>query len=322
MPDKIRWGIIGAGNISAKFAEGLQFVEDAELVAIGSRSQESADTFGNRFNIPHRHATYEALVADPDVDVVYIGTPHPAHKANALLCLEHGKAVLCEKPFAMNAAEAAEVVDFARKQGLFMMEAMWTRHLPLFVKLRQMLDEQILGEIRLVQADFAFYTPFNPKGRLFAPELGGGALLDAGIYPVSLASFIYGKQPQQVASFAHKAPTGVDDRTTMLFEYEGGATAQLFCATQLQTLNEAVIAGEKGIIRLHSRWLSGTALTLTLPGQEAQFISAPILNNNGYSYEAAEVARCMRAGLLESPVMPLDETIAIMQTMDRVQQQW
>ncbi|MBC8170681.1 MAG: gfo/Idh/MocA family oxidoreductase, partial [Anaerolineae bacterium] len=184
------------------------------------------------------------------------------------------------------------------------------------------LDEEILGEIRLVQADFAFHTAFNPKGRLFAPELGGGALLDAGIYPVSLASFIYGKQPEHLTSIAHKGETGVDDRTSMQFAYEGGGMAQLFCATQLNTLNEAVIAGDKGIIRLHARWLSGSALTITHPGQEAQFISAPIANNNGYSYEAAEVGRCLRAGLLESQVMPLAETIAIMQTMDRIQQQW
>jgi predicted dehydrogenase len=323
MAEKIRWGIISTGNIAHKFAQGLAFVQDAELVAVGSRSQDSADEFGKQYNIPHRHATYEALAADPDVDAVYIGTPHPMHIDNTLLCLENGKAVLCEKPFAMNAADTIEMVRVAREKKLFLMEAMWTRYLPLFVRLREILAEGLLGKIQYVEANFGFAAEFDPKSRLFAPELGGGALLDVGIYVTSFASLAYGGvQPETIRSIARFAPTGVDERTSMQFGYADGGIANLFCATRLHTPVDAVIAGENGHVRVHPRFYVGSSMTLTLNGKSPELIELPIENNNGYQYEAAEVGRCLRAGKLESPVMPLDETIALMQTLDRVQQAW
>lgn len=322
MPEKIRWGIISTGNIANKFAQGLEFVEDAELVAVGSRSQESADAFGAKYNIPHRHATYEALAENSDVDAVYVATPHPMHRDNTLLCLENGKAVLCEKAFAMNTTEATEMVHMAREKNLFLMEAMWTRFLPLFVRLRQMLTEGVLGEIQFMQADFGFAANFDPNHRLFAPELGGGALLDVGIYVSSLASFVFGEQPQTISSQAYLGETGVDERTSMQFRYRNSGMANLFCATRQSTPIEAIIGGTKGYVRLHPRFYVGTTMTLVLNGQEPQVIEAPIANDNGYQYEAAEVGRCMREGKLESDVMPLAETLAIMQTLDQVQQVW
>jgi predicted dehydrogenase len=323
MLEKIRWGIISTGNIANQFAKGLQFLDDAELVAVGSRTQESADAFGEKYNIPHRHPTYEALAADPDIDAVYVATPHPMHYANTLLCLENGKAVLCEKAFAMTGDEAATMARVAREKNLFLMEAMWTRFLPLYVRLRQMLhDEKVLGEIQFMQADFGFAAKFDPKSRLFAPELGGGALLDVGIYVASLASFVFRDQPQTIRSMAHLGETGVDERTSMQFRYANGGMANLFCATRQQTPVEAIIGGEKGYIRLHPRFYVGTKMTLILNGQDAQEIEIPIANNNGYQYEAAEVGRCMRAGKLESDIMPLDETVAIMRTLDRVGEVW
>lgn len=323
MAEKIRWGILSTGNIANRFAQGLEFVEDAELVAVGSRSQASADEFGAKYNVPHCHASYEALAADPDVDAIYVATPHSMHHDNAILCLENGKAVLCEKAFSMTSAEAIAMVEKAREKNLFLMEAMWTRWLPLYVRLRQMLQDKVLGEIQLVHADFGFSATFDPKSRLFAPELGGGALHDVGIYVVSLASFAYsGEQPTKINSIAHIGQTGVDERTSMQFGYANGAVANLFCATRQATPVEAIIGGTNGYIRLHPRFYVGSKMTLHLNGQEPQVIEAPVEHNNGYQYEAAEVGRCMREGKLESDVLPLSETVAIMQTLERVMQAW
>jgi predicted dehydrogenase len=315
-----RWGIISTGKIARTFADALKQTEGAELVAVGSRSQESADRFGDEFNIPHCYDTYEGVAADHDVDVVYIGTPHPLHKDNTLMCLESGKAVLCEKPFAMNADDAAEMIWVAREQRLFLMEAMWTRFLPLFVKLRKMLQDQVLGDIHYLNADFGFRAPFDPKHRLFAPELGGSALLDVGIYPVSLASMVFGA-PDRIDTVARLGETGVDEQSSMMFRYLGGKMAALFSSTRLKTPCEATIAGENGFVRIHSRWHQSEAMTLQLDGKEAEFISAPH-GGNPYRFEAMEVMRCMKDGMLESPVMKLDESLVIMRTMDIIQEMW
>ncbi|MBC8099580.1 MAG: Gfo/Idh/MocA family oxidoreductase [Armatimonadetes bacterium] len=322
MADPIRWGILSTGGIARKFADALKHVEGAQLVAVGSRSQATADQFGDEYNVPRRYPNYAALAADSDIDVVYIGSPHPMHYADVMLCLEQGKAVLNEKPFTMTAAETIDLVRVARERKLFLMEAMWTRYLPYIVEARRLLAEGVLGRIQVLQADFGFSAPFDPTSRLYAPELGGGALLDVGVYVVSLASLIFGQQPEQVASFARFAPTGTDDLTGMLFRYADNALATLTCSVSVTTQCEAFICGEKGTLRIHPRWHgSGNAITLTLNGQPAQTIHAPV-EHNGYQYEAEEVMRCLRAGELESPVMPLDETIGIMQTLDRVQQAW
>ncbi|HNT75370.1 MAG TPA: Gfo/Idh/MocA family oxidoreductase, partial [Anaerolineae bacterium] len=173
MVEKIRWGILGTGNIAKKFAAGLRVLPDAELVAVGSRAQATAEAFGAAFDVAHRHASYEALAADPDVDVIYVSTPHPLHCENTLLCLDAGKAVLCEKPFAINAAQAQLMIDRARAKGLFLMDAVWTRFLPVMVKVRELLAAGVLGEVQLLHADFGFRAEFDPAGRLFNPALGG-----------------------------------------------------------------------------------------------------------------------------------------------------
>ena len=189
----IRWGIIGTGNIAKQFARGLKVLPDAQLVAVGSRAQESADAFGEEFGVPHRHASYADLAADGEVDAVYIATPHGSHMDNSLLCLEKGKAVLCEKPFAVNAAQAERVVQEARSRGLFLMEAMWTRYFPLMDRVRSLIDEGALGEVRRVHADFGYRTDVKPEYWLFDLHQGGGGLLDVGIYPISLASMLLGR---------------------------------------------------------------------------------------------------------------------------------
>ncbi|MBZ0301635.1 MAG: Gfo/Idh/MocA family oxidoreductase [Anaerolineae bacterium] len=320
MAAKTRWGIIGTGNIARQFARGLAALSEAELVAVGSRSQETADTFGDLFHVPHRHASYEAVAEDSAVDAVYIGTPHSFHRDNSLLCLSHGKAVLTEKPFAINAQQAQEVVDFARAHKIFLMEAMWTRFLPIFVRMRELLAAQTIGEVRMLTADFGFRTHFNPEGRLFNPALGGGALLDVGIYPLSLASMVFGP-PERITSMAHRGETGVDENTAIILGYEGGALASLTTAVRTNTPQVATLNGTEGRITVHSRWWIPTRMTVEIYGKETAEIEMPFVGN-GYNYEAAEVGRGLREGLLESDVMPLDETLSIMRTMDTIRAQW
>jgi predicted dehydrogenase len=316
----IRWGILGTGRIAGLFAEGLTVLPQAELVGVGSRSQESADAFGARFNIPHRHASYESLANDPDIDVIYVATPHPLHEDNSLLCLNAGKAVLCEKPFTINANEAKTVIYCARQANLFLMEAMWTRFTPIMVKLRELLAQGVIGDVQLIHADFGFSTAFDPKSRLFDPVLGGGALLDIGVYPISLASMIWG-EPISIKSTVVMGESAVDEQSSLLFGYDQGKIAVLTSSVRATTPNEAVISGTNGYIKIEREWWRPQAMTINLTGHDATFIDLPF-EGNGYNYQAAEVMRCMSEGLLESPIMPLDESLAIMQTMDRIREQW
>ena len=320
MSEKIRWGILGPGNISRKFAAGLAFVEDAELVAVGSRSEERAKAFAEEFEAPRAHEGYDELVADPDVDVIYIGTPHTCHAANTVQCLEAGKAVLCEKPFAINATQAAEMIRVAREKGVFLMEAMWSRFVPPIVRLREMLAEEALGEVRVFAGDFGFRCGWNPEGRLLNPELGGGGLLDVDIYPISLASMILGK-PERISGMAHLGETGVDEQAAVVMGYDAGKLAVIMTGVQVMTPHEATIMGTKKRIRLHHGWWRGSEMTIYEGRDAVEQIDIPT-EGNGYNYEAAEVGACLRAGTLESDVMPLDETLAIMETLDEIRAQW
>ncbi len=322
--DKIRWGILSTGRIARRFAEAIKATQDAELVAVGSRTMEKAQAFAAEYNIPHAHGAYESLVADPDVDAIYVSTPHPMHKANSILCLNAGKAVLCEKPFTINAAEAGTVIDAARAKGVFLMEAMWTRFLPGLAKVRELIAAGTIGEPRMVSADFGFRATFDPASRLFDPWLGGGGLLDVGVYCVSLASMIFGK-PARVAGLATLGATGVDEQAAWVLGYEKGQLALLSSAVRTNTPHEAWINGTDGAIKLHAPWYAPTRLTLVTRGKGRQAgeqtIETPIAGN-GFGYQAAEVASCLRAGKLESAILPLDETLSIMQTLDQIRAEW
>lgn len=320
MYEKIRWGIIGTGNIAKHFARGLAALPDAELIAVGSRSQETADAFADPFNIPRRHASYEALVMDDAVDVVYVSTPHNLHKDNSLLALSAGKAVLTEKPFTINAREALEVIRCAREKRLFLMEAMWTRFIPAMARARELIAQGAIGEPRMVTADFGFRAGIDPQGRLFNPANGGGALLDVGVYCVSLASMIFGK-PERITSMAHIGETNVDEQAAIILGYPNGQLAALTTAIRTSTPHEALISGTEGQIRIPPLFWKPTKITLTVYGKENTEIEMPMAGN-GYNYQAAEVARCLREGKTESAIMPLDETLAIMETMDTIRAQW
>lgn len=320
MTDPIRWGILGTGSIAKQFARGLTSVDDARLVAVGSRAAETADAFGDEFDVAHRHATYEALVADDEVDAIYVSTPHPFHKDNSILCLTHGKAVLCEKPFTVNATEAAALIDVARQEKVFLMEAMWTRYLPAVVRLRELLAEGAIGQVRVVQADFGFRTGVNPAGRLFNLALGGGALLDVGIYSLSFAAMILGADPTQVVSTADIGETGVDEQSAFLLRYEGGELAVLSCAVRTSTAVEVKIFGTDGSISVGSPFFKTESLTIKRGSDETRE-EYPLVGN-GYNYEAMEVGNCLREGRKESAIMPLDETLALMQTLDKIRAPW
>jgi predicted dehydrogenase len=316
MGEPLGWGLIGTGGIAHSFAADLTLTDSGRAAAVGSRHIDSANRFADEFDIPNRHASYEELVADPDVDVVYVATPHAMHHANALLALRAGKPVLVEKAFTMNAGEAEELVSVARAEGLFLMEAMWTRFLPHIAKIRGLIAEGALGDIVTVTADHGQWFAQDPEFRLFAPELGGGALLDLGVYPVSFASMVLGK-PDRIVALVDPAFTGVDGQTSMLFGYASGAQAVLTCTLFAKSPTRAAIVGTDARIEIDDAFYSPTSFTLISRTEERTHFDEPH-EGRGLRHQADEVARCLREGLLESPLMPLDETVSIMQTMDAV----
>jgi predicted dehydrogenase len=320
MTDTIRWGIIGTGKIASDFTGDLALLDDATVVAVGSRQQQTADAFADRFAIPHRHASYEALVADPDVDAVYVSTPHPGHHAAALLGIEAGKAVLVEKPFTLNASQAEELVAAARAKRTFLMEAMWTRFLPHMRRIRELLTSGVLGDIRTVTADHGQrFLPPDPTSRLYDPALGGGALLDLGIYPVSFASFVLGT-PERVTAVSDPTTTGVDAQTSIVLQYAGGEHAVLTTTLGASTANVATIVGTEGRIEIDRTWYQPTSFTLTLRSGSTERFAEPRVGH-GLRFEAVEVGRCLRGMRLESSHMSLDETLKVMTTLDEVRRQ-
>jgi len=320
MKKKIHWGIIATGRIARIFAADLKLLDNAELVAVGSRSIENAEKFADEFDIPLRFGSYEDLAACPEVDAVYVATPHPFHKENSLLCLNAGKAVLCEKPFAMNAIEAQEMITAARSNNVFLMEAMWVRFTPLFQKVREWVQDGLVGDVRLVQSDFGFRSERGVDSRVFNPDLGGGSLLDVGIYPISMASFIYGKQPETIKSSVRFGSTGVDEQAAIIFEYGDDRMATMSSSITLQTKRETIIYGTKGSIHIYGPWNQLKHVSIIV--REEEIIEEFPLLGHGYTYQAIEVRDCLVKGKTESDILPLDETLAIMKTMDTIRAQW
>jgi predicted dehydrogenase len=259
----IHWGILGTGAIAHRFADDFIHVKNGKLMACGSRSRESAQAFGNRYRVPHRVGSYQALAEDPRVDAVYIATPASEHKAGIDLCLRAGKAVLCEKPLTVNRQEAQDVISLARRSGVFLMEAMWTRFLPVMTRLRELLARNVIGDIRHVMAEVASDVPFDPASRVFNPKLGGGALLQKGVYLLSLTAMILGS-PIRMKSLSTFAESGVDEGTGILLEYPKGRMATLWCSIGVRGQRRAVIAGTQGQIIIHDPIICPSALTVRL----------------------------------------------------------
>lgn len=318
--EKIRWGILATGWIAEQVTEAINAQPDAVCVAVGSRSQASADKFGDEWGIPRRYPTYEALAADPDVDVIYIATPHNLHYENMKLCLNAGKHVLCEKPLTVNAAQARECLNLAKEKGLFLMEAMWMKFIPAIQQVQAWVKDGRIGPIRLLQANFAFNIPFNPQGRLYDPALAGGALLDMGIYPATLVHLLLGK-PERILSAAYLGETGVDELNTAIWQYADGAQAVLTSTQRLERPCDAFITGSQGYIHLHENFWHSQQLTLKQNGQAAETVQIPY-EGNGYGYQVREVHDCLRAGKLESAVVSHADTLQIMTLLDEMRGQW
>ena len=354
-----RWGILGAGSMAATFARGLARTPGASIHAVGSRTSESAEAFARHQGAARAYGSYDELVADRDVDVVYVATVNTTHRELCLKALGAGKPVLCEKPFTLNAAEAREVVALARERKLFCMEAMWTRFLPAVAKAKELLDRGEIGTPRLLSAQVGHPFEANPSARHFDPSVGGGALLDLGVYPISLAFHLFGR-PDSVVGRASLSGTGVDDLEAIILTHPGGRISALTAGVSADSPNEAFVMGTRGKIHFHSPLVRPEALTIhkaspiatggggggsgrlaklkdsalvrgtyrrvgpileSLKGGGARHLSLPC-EGNGYAHEALEVIRCLREGLVESPIMPLDESVAILETMDELRRQW
>lgn len=316
---KISWGILGTGRIARIFASDLLLLDDCELVAVGSRNQVSAYDFAKQFPVKHAHASYEELAQNPEVDVIYIATPHNLHHENTLLCLNNDKAVLCEKPFAMNTRQTLEMINLAMERKVFLMEALWTKFLPHYTKTKELIAEGKLGEIRSILINFGFKPVPPVNRRLFEPEMGGGTLMDIGIYNVFVAMSILGK-PDHIEATMTPASTGVDEQCAITFKYDNGAIAQLFSTFSSNLATEADICGSEGRIRLTSRFYEPSAQVEYYSGRvdSREVVEVHRRNGTGYLYEAIHVNDCLRMGLTESPTLSFANTIELMETLDKI----
>jgi predicted dehydrogenase len=319
MTGTVRWGVAGPGGIATRFAEAMRLAAGGEIAAVASRSIERADAFADRFDVPTRYGDYEALAADPGVDVVYVATPHSRHEADTISFVAAGKHVLCEKPLALNARQARRMADAARARGVFLMEAMWSRFLPAYRALAGVLGERRIGEPLLVEADFGFRLPVMPEHRLFAPHLGGGALLDLGIYPIQLCSLVLGA-PDRVVADGAVGETGVDEQVAAVLHHAGGALGVVKAAIRVSMACAARISGSDGWIDLPPFMHCPDSISVGGPsaGPHGPHRIDGAYEGDGLRFQIDEVHRCLAGGLTESPVMPLDESVTIAGTLDAV----
>ena len=313
---RFNWGIIGPGRIAHQFASGLRVIEEAALYAVASSSVERAQAFAEQYASEKTYTSYEDLVNDPQVDAIYIATPHRFHFDNALHCLKAGKPVLCEKPLTVNAAEARQLIEVSRANNVFLMEALWTRYLPIYQQIRQWLEARAIGDLRLLVSTFGITVPQDQADRWLNPELAGGTLLDMGVYPIAVSQWVMGQMPQSFSAQAYLGRTGVDELTAGLLMYENGVISQFNSSFITDGVNEFVIYGSTGHIRIHANYWAATQATLVANGQSLT-ISKPF-RGSGFEYQTEEAMRCIRAGLLESPGMSQTHTLANMELMDRI----
>ncbi len=318
------WAVIGTGTIVKKFIKGLSAVSDAKVYAVCSRDLSRAENFAKEYGIEKSFGSCEEMVKDDNIDCVYIGVPHALHKEYMEICIKNHKNVLCEKPFTINAKEAKEIADLARANKVFVMEAMWTKYLPVIQKVKEYIDTGVIGKLSGIEASFGFFTETDITNRLFDINLGGGALLDIGVYPLSLAVFFMGRLLDEVKSKASLGDTGVDEvnhmELTFRTEY-GEIKATLASALKENQGADAVVFGAKGRIVIPDFFQADKAYVYSLSGDLVETISVPHLSN-GYEYEAVEVQNCIREGKLESKVHTLDDTIAIFEIADAMRNDW
>lgn len=314
----IKWGIIGCGRIAHKFIQDFEFVEKGIVVAVASRSKEKAAEFAGQYDVKKAYGTYESLVADPEVDAIYIATPHNYHLEHMKLCLHHGKNVLCEKPVTVNAYELDEAIALAKERNLFLMEAMWTWYLPAVKKAKEWIDLGRIGTLKFIRADFGFKAQFSAEDRTYNPDLAAGALLDIGIYPLGLAAFLVDSEIKNVQCAGYLGTTGVDEYNAISLEYENGVFVQASSGIVSDLHNDAYIVGTKGYIRIVDFWKAKKVILETPEGMETFEDDCP---SHGYNYETEAVNELLLAGKKESPVITLDHSRRSMKLMDAIRKE-
>jgi predicted dehydrogenase len=316
-----RFGIIGPGKIATKFCQSLQTLSDeAQVYAVASRDAERAKLFAEEFKATKVYTSYQELVADPQVDIIYIATPHPFHFEQTILCLNHGKAVLCEKPLTISFNQTSQLVSLAREKKVFLMEAMWSRFIPALVKVKELIDQGEIGEIKFMHADFGFLAPPNLELRTFNKSLGGGAQLDVGVYPMFLSLWLLGK-PESIKAIGKLASTGADENTSAILGFKSGAVASIYSSFVADSVKEAVITGTKGTITIHAAWHKATSFALKKDlADKAELFDFPY-ESNGLQFQAVEVMRCLREGKLESPKLSVDMSLLMAETADEIMKQ-
>jgi len=320
MSNKINWGILGLGKIAHLFAQDLAVVDKAIIKAVGSRSLEKAKTFASKHQVESAYGSYEELATDPDIDIIYIATPHALHYENTLLCLNNGKSVLCEKPMALNAAQAAEMAAVARSKNLFLMEGIWTRFIPATVKMLELIEQQVIGDILYVKADFGFKVTAPPESRLLDKNLGGGSLMDIGIYPLYLSMLILGN-PENLKAEAILAPNGIDLFCSILGSFANNKKAILESSFLSNTPTEAVIYGDKGFIKMHRKFHQTERLEIhTYESSTTSIIELPI-KGNGYVHEIEHVQKMLLQNKTESDLLPLQTSLDLMENIDKIKAQ-
>lgn len=321
MKKKFNWGILGAGKIAGKFATDLSLLPNANLYAVGSRSLERAKSFAESYEFERAYGSYEELLDDPDLDVVYVATPNSEHFGHSLLALEKGVGVLCEKPLALNSKEVRFMIDKAKEHKTFLMEALWTLFLPHLIKTKELIAEGIIGEVQSLRSDFGFLAKFDPQHRLFNPALGGGALLDIGIYPLLLAQTIFGV-PDGISATAILGETQVDEDINIALTYQDKKIAHLHATLRSITPLDTHIYGTKGYIYMPNRWHKPVPYITVHDYASSQDIRYEMPTDMlGYKFEAQAVMECLEAGLIENPTVSWKFSSDLMRTMDSIRKQ-
>ncbi len=316
MKKTYRWGILGAGRIAEKFCTAMSVVDGSQVYAVASRDLVKAKEYAEKFNAAKSYDSYEDLVKDENIDIVYIATPHAFHYEQAMLCLNNGKAVLCEKPLSLSAEQSLKMIAAATEKKLFLMEGMWSRFMPSIEKILAVIKEDAIGKPQYLSVDFGFTAPYDIEGRLFNKSLGGGSVLDIGVYAIFLATLVFG-EPSCIKSVSKLSETGVDEYANMILQYPGGETAHLLTSIIFNTSLEAEIIGTKGSIKIKNPWYKATEFTLYIKDGEPQDFSLPH-ESNGFEHEIREVMHCLDNSLLQSPKMSHAFTLSVSKIMDEV----
>jgi dihydrodiol dehydrogenase / D-xylose 1-dehydrogenase (NADP) len=315
----VNWGILGPGRIAHTFAQGCQATMGSKIYAVASRDAARAESFAAWYQIPKVYTDYQDMLDDPQVDMVYVATPHRFHHEQVLLCLQAGKSVLCEKPLTVNALQAEELIKTAKERNAFLMEALWTRFLPIYGVIHKWLNGGIIGKIWLMRSTFGYQASKDPAERWFNPELAGGSLLDLGVYNINISQWVMGKAPDSFQVYGQLAESGVDEMIAAMLWYKDGTVSQFSCNFVTNDINDFTIYGEYGNIRIHPGFHAASTATLVTENEELT-IKNPI-KASGFEYEIEEAMQCYLNGKLESPIMPLAQTLQNMELMDGIRRQ-